>query len=429
MNYDNNNQHFFNLNFKDKTFWKIFFLVNLIILFLVIYYGPRGYMYMPTIEYFSISAPSNIGYRPIGYPLILYTLSLFFKSELLVYLAIYLNGIFFSFIYSTICLIAKKNNSGNFINYSIFFIFLCPLFYEVFVIRETLFYAFLLFVIILNFERWKNINFLYGFLLGLLYITRPTGIVGILSFSAITFFLMIFKKEKNFKYFNRVFIAFLITIIPWITILYFKYNHFLPTGSCTGYLNIFKGLSSIKSNAYFFADVDGIDKFLGPRSNLGCANINYYKNLTLELINNYSFFDLIKSFIYKFLLIFFSYPPIGTADLVLSDNFEIIVKNFKVSIFRVFVSIVGMTLGSLFLFVMIKRFYLRIYTKIDFFLIFICLGHLTIYSITFPEARFRFPIDVFLIIYLLFPIDKNDNLKNIFLFIKILINKKIKNFF
>ena len=63
------------------------------------------------------------------------------------------------------------------------------------------------------------------------------------------------------------------------------------------------------------------------------------------------------------------------------------------------------------------------------FLIFICLGHFSIYSITFPEARFRFPIDVVLIIYLLFPVDKNDNLKNIFLFIKILINKKIKNFF
>ena len=72
------------------------------------------------------------------------------------------------------------------------------------------------------------------------------------------------------------------------------------------------------------------------------------------------------------------------------------------------------------------RFSRKLLSDLDFFLIFYVLGHGAIYAITWPEARYRFPIDPLLLIYLLFPLNKNfQDVKTIVT----LIHNNLKKFF
>ena len=81
------NQNIFNINLKDKYFLKIFFVTLIFISILIILFGPRNHGYMKVLNEYN-------GFRPIGYPLILQSLSLFFQYETIRYLAIFINGIF-----------------------------------------------------------------------------------------------------------------------------------------------------------------------------------------------------------------------------------------------------------------------------------------------------------------------------------------------
>ena len=414
------NQNIFYISLRDKYFLKIFFITLIFISILIILFGPRNHGYMKVLYEYN-------GFRPIGYPLILQSLSLFFQYETIRYLAIFINGIFFSFIFSSICTISKNCYSNSYLCILIFFFLLCPLFYEVFTIRETLMYSFFTFLIVINYNTWEDKSFYYGLLLGFLFIIRPTGIIGILSFLFISSFVLILKKERKEmlkKILNTFFWFFIIFGIS-VGIIYFNFGILITSSSCTGSLNIFKGLVSIDSMAYIFADLDGIDKYLKYSRSSICNDINYFKNLSSSIFTNISTFEFIKSFFIKFILFFFSYLPLGTADLTLLNYQTIQVSNFEYSVFRILVSVVGMSLSLLVIIIFVIRIFRNLVNQFDYFLFFYCVGHAIIYSITWPEARFKFPIDPILIIYLLSSLEnKKFNSKNILN----LTNKYFKSF-
>lgn len=415
---------FLKISLKEQYFVKIFLINLILVTFFIILFGPRNHGYMASLE------GQYNGFRPIGYPLILHTLSLFLNYELIRYSAIFINGIFFSFIFSSICVISKNCNSNSYLNHLIFFFFLCPLFYEIFAIRETLLYAFLTILILINFYKWEKRSTFYGLILGLLFITRPSGLVGIFSFILISSYILLLKKNKThyLKCFLNTFFWFLIIAIISIGIIYLKFNVLVFSSSCTSGLNIFKGLSSIKSMAYIFSDLDGIDKYLNYTQPSICNKIDYFKDLNKNLIADITIFEFIKSFIIKINFFFFSYLPVGSADLTLIDKSYIQVNNFNFSIFRIIVSFIGMILSILALIILIIRYSKKILNTHDYFIVFYCLGHAVIYSIAWPEARFRFPIDPILLIYLLFPFnDKNTEFINIFILLNRFIKKIFKN--
>lgn len=419
------NKLFLKINLKNPHFAKIFFINLILVFFFIIFFGPRNHGYMSSLE------GGYNGFRPIGYPLILQTLSLFLNYELIRYAAIFINGIFFSFIYSSICVISKNCNSNSNLNNLIFFFFLCPLFYEIFAIRETLLYAFLTILIIINFYKWQRISTLYGLILGLLFITRPTGLIGIFSFILLSSYILLLKKNKidYLKYILNTFFWFLIIAIISISIIYVNFNVLVFSSSCTNELNIFKGLSSIRSMAYIFSDLDSIDQYLNYSQSSICDKINYFKNLNKILFADISIFEFIKNFIIKINLFFFSYLPIGNADLTLIDNGHIQVRNFHYSVFRIIVSLIGMILSILALIILIIRYSKKILKQYDYFIFFYCLGHAVIYSIGWPEARFRFPIDPILLIYLFFPFNnKNTKFTNIFILFNRFIKKNLFRF-
>ena len=143
----NTKDNILNINYTSKYFFYHFFSSLLIISFLVLFLGTRADIYMAGVQ------AGYHGFRPIGYPAILYLLSQFLDYENIKYAAVLINGIFFSFIFSCLTIVSKNFNSNNILSYLIFFVFLCPLFYEVFVVRETLFYAALTLLIVTNFSK------------------------------------------------------------------------------------------------------------------------------------------------------------------------------------------------------------------------------------------------------------------------------------
>ena len=90
------------------------------------------------------------------------------------------------------------------------------------------------------------------------------------------------------------------------------------------------------------------------------------------------------------------------------------IKNYQYNIFRVLVSIASSIPSIFVLTVLFIRFFKKLLSDIDFFLLFYVLGHGAIYAFTWPEARYRLPIDPILLIYLFFPLNKNTgDIKNI----------------
>lgn len=404
---DNN---YLEINFN-KNFWRIFFYTLIFSSILVFIFGSRADVYMVGLE------EGYTGFRPIGYPIILKLLSLFMNYETVKYAAIFINGIFFSFILSILIIISKNFNSQNSLSYLILIIFLSPLFYEVFVIRETLLYTFLTLLIVVNFSKWHKNSTLYGVVLGLLYIVRPTGIVAILAF--ILAVLIFFNYQRNKIYFLKKFLNtiswFLIIAGTSIFIIYFKFNVLVFSPSCTSELNLFIGLSATNSMAYIFTDMG---EYLDPNRITICQDIKIYKSMLRGLFESIPSLELFKSFIIKFFLYFFSYLPLGSAEILILENNQIQIKNFQYNIFRVLASIASFIPSIFVLIVLVIRFSKKLLSKIDFFLLFYVLGHGAIYAFTWPEARYRLPIDPILLMYLFFPLNKNtDDIKNIIILI------------
>ena len=396
----NTKYNILNINYTSKHFFNHFFTSLLIISFLVFFLGTRADIYMAGVQV------GYHGFRPIGYPAILYLLSQFLDYENIKYAAVLINGIFFSFIFSCLTIISKNFNSNNYLSYLIFFVFLCPLFYEVFVIRETLFYAALTLLIVTNFSKWEDNSTLYGIALGLLYIIRPTGIVAFLAFILVTTIFFYKKTNKIFflkKFLNTCFWFFIIAGIA-IGIIYYKFGVLIFSPSCTSKLNLFIGLTATDSKAFIFTDMG---EYLNPNRVTVCQDIEYYNNKLKDLLRNISTLELFKGFIIKFVLYYFSYLPLGSADIFILDNNQIQIDNFQYSIFRILVSIASIIPSILALIVLGIRFSRKLLNDLDFFLIFYVLGHGAIYAITWPEARYRFPIDPLLLIYLFLPINKN----------------------
>lgn len=407
INLDNN---YLEVNFN-KNFWRIFFYTLIFSSILVFIFGSRADVYMVGLE------EGYTGFRPIGYPIILKLLSLFMNYETVKYAAIFINGIFFSFILSILIIISKNFNSQNSLSYLILIIFLSPLFYEVFVIRETLLYTFLTLLVVVNFSKWHKNSTLYGVALGLLYIVRPTGIVAILAF--ILAVLIFFNYQRNKIYFLKKFLNtilwFLIIAGTSIFIIYLKFNVLVFSPSCTSELNLFIGLSATNSMAYIFTDMG---EYLDPNRITICQDIKIYKSMLRGLFESIPSLKLLKSFIIKFFLYFFSYLPLGSAEILILDNNQIQIKNFQYNIFRVLASIASFIPSIFVLIVLVIRFSKKLLSKIDFFLLFYVLGHGAIYAFTWPEARYRLPIDPILLMYLFFPLNKNTyDIKNIIILI------------
>lgn len=423
-NLDNN---FFKVNFRDNYFWKVFCLILIIITFIVILFGPKDDVYYKQfVEY------GHTGFRPLGSLLILYLLSLFFETSV-PFIAVFINGIFFSFIFSCICTISKNCNSNSFLTYLIFSIFLSPLFHEVFVIRETLFYAFLTMLLVINFNNWETKSVFFGLILGLLYITRPTGIVAIIAFILVSLFILFLKENKKvyLKYFLNTIFWFLLVVGISIGIFYFKFGVLIISSSCSSALNLFIGLSATESMAYIFTDMgEYVNQYehLHPNRATICQDIGYYSNLLKEVASNVSLFDFIKSVVVKMILFFFSYLPIGTAEISLLDNNQINVDNFQYNTFRILISLVSIIPSSFILVIFFYRYSNNLLNRNDFFLFLYCLGHGAVYSITWPEARYRFPIDPILVVYLLSSLNKDSfETTNIIKLLNKYMNKIINN--
>lgn len=150
----------------------------------------------------------------------------------------------------------------------------------------------------LNYKKYKYLPALSGFLLGLVFLTKPTGIT-IFILPILVIFVRIFKTQKNqFLFINQIFLflfAFTLTIYPWFSRHWFtvitstvnawnwgiNYQEGFSKDSFANWIFYFKKLPSIFGTINFFiiSIIFVFDKFY--KKGFYQRNTNFFNSINI----------------------------------------------------------------------------------------------------------------------------------------------------
>lgn len=357
---------------------------------------------------------SEVVWRPPLYPFLLSVIIYLFKIDIsLNYFPLLLFNIltfiFVTFLTMKISHRLCKNINPIYLNWLVSFVYIFHIynFAEPYSLRETHLYTLLIllsFYFFLSIENNNKYSFLVGFFIGLASLTRPNGFILliIIIFIYLTYFQN-FKIIDKIKIIFYLFIGYIFTISIWlIPVSIFTSNQFLTSSCSTGY-NMFFSYHQSFDNLYLYADIDagivasGIIEFIRDKK-LYCDHGNHLRDLALKSLFDRDILFILKNFFTKFVVYFMGSAPFGYSDVIFSDGNNI-VKNFKFNYNNLIYSFICLFFVShVFYFFFISFFKRDKETSYLNFCVYIILGHAFIYSATWPEMRFKFPIDPFIII-------------------------------
>ena len=354
-------------------------------------------------------------YRPPLYPLLLAGLISIFgeywKLSLGVTQIILAVFVLLSIIHITFDL--TKSRLVTVFSYVLWFIHL-RMHFEVLALRETILYTAILLSIALLVFYWKSERSVYfsaaiGFLAGCAFLCRPTGI-----FIAISALLFLF----TLKYFGNKFgssakgsvlfpavACFFLVASPWQYTLYRETHQLTWRSSTTVGLNLWKGNNKYFFKYYPFVDVDRSEDIAREITSSSDLTDPVVDKKLAEIATSYILEDVgrfTRSFASKAFLFFAPFPvPLGSGDLKVMGE-EVLIDGFRY-INPVF--IVSFVVLSLILFsgtILLLINFTKLPDEHRLFVIFtflVILSSVLVHSVTFPESRFRIPIDVFFVIY------------------------------
>lgn len=272
--------------------------------------------------------------------------------------------------------------------------------FEVMTLRETILYTAIevSFFAVLTFFSFRGSEACLGILAGLAQLTRPTG------FLLLVAALIGLKWKKGRTDFNIpvMLLTFLMTVFPWQLRLYHITGDIVVASSTSSGLNLWKG-----NNPYFglffpYVEMDRYEPFIVEK--MGGADLTNHETDAALRRSAISYMEAhpgrsALSAAAKAVAFLSPLPiPLGTADLVEKDK-KPSVESFKPRSGWLLLSIQGIIIyAGVLLFFAMPRTHLpseELFLKTLFVLF---LLSTMLYSLTFPETRFRLPLDPLLIV-------------------------------
>lgn len=283
---------------------------------------------------------------------------------------------------------------------------------ENFILRETVLYTFMVSTFIyyiLKCDGSLRSSLILGLIAGLASLTRPSGIIFLIS----GFFIFSFFGEKNISKRAIQSLVFVLTYFvlfaPWAAVLSYNSGQFVFSSSCTTGMNFFKGSSNEAGNIYLYSDVDKLRTPLEeglPRCVADARLASLIKDQVFERAVSDPLVLLRDSTI-KFTMFAAGVSPIGRASVEVHDDYTHSLSDTSLhmnSMFFLPIGIATYVLAALGCWIAISRGTTvgrRTLAAIGL----LVLGHQAIHVITWPETRFTFPFILSILISALYLID------------------------
>ncbi len=283
-------------------------------------------------------------------------------------------------------------------------------------LRETAWYALFCVLFVLACQRLKASPFLgaaLGLVTGLAMLTRPSGIILMVAGAMViaAFWGMKVIPARRFGIGMASFLAVaVLTVAPWHHYLYRDFGRFELTGSCVGGLNLFQGNMPIMGSLEPVVDIDTAADFLqdyidgrvdghrDPAAMGLCERDDVLKGDFLAYIEQHPA-RFVKSAAESFVFFFAPFPlPLGSGVAHFNEGAQQLgLDDFKMRK-------VSAILASYYYAVLLAAAFagfLLMARRRDQLLwagpaILLVLGHAALHAATFPETRYRMPLELLL---------------------------------
>lgn len=291
-------------------------------------------------------------------------------------------------------------------------------FREPYALRETELYTILLCLSIFLFAHFRKSALgiiLLGMVCGALFLTRPTGFVAPLAISmSLLLSARRWEIARCFRMVCLLVIAFTATVSVWMLPLNMisASPQFAP--SCTSGLNLFKGNHGSFRDLYLYVDVDrGTVNVARAESESLCDYDARLREIALNDIQSRTFPNILSEASKKFFLFFSGALPIGNG-IVVFESGENVIVDLEISEIHILygsvIFLISMTsIGAGIFFVCRVDDERR---GVVMATLLVILGHAGTYAMSWPEARFKIPLDpliVFCLITAIFGTGRRDS--------------------
>ncbi|MEN3976963.1 hypothetical protein [Emcibacter sp. SYSU 3D8] len=287
-------------------------------------------------------------------------------------------------------------------------------FREMLALRETAWYALFCVLFVCLCQRLYAsplLGLALGSVTGLAMLLRPSGVVFAIAALIIGGGLWMTKtiSARHLLLFLSSFLLIsLLILAPWQMYLHAKFDRYEPTGSCTGGMNLFKGNHEMMGDIESAVDVDVAGQFLNDYADRHvrmldepasvCARDDFLKSEVMRGIKKRPV-RFIKSVAASFTYFLAPSPmPLGSGDVSFDKNAqELKIISFHPRKITSFVSVfyyAGLFAAAIGGFLLTRRRKDEILWAAPVLLLF--LGHAAVHAVTFPESRFRMPLEILL---------------------------------
>lgn len=287
-------------------------------------------------------------------------------------------------------------------------------FREMLALRETAWYALFCILFVWICQRLHAsplLGLALGSVTGLGMLIRPSGVIFAIAAFIIAgalWLTRIMSLRRLLLFLGSFILVTMLILAPWQMYLHQKFNRFELTGSCTGGMNLFKGNHEMMGKLEPAIDLDVADPFLDEYADRHvrkagepasvCARDDFLKSEVQASIRQHPA-RFLKSVAASFVYFLAPSPmPLGAGDATFDSNSQTLkIVGFHPRKITSFVSVfyyAGLFGAAVAGFLLTRR------RKDELLWVgpvaLLWLGHAALYAATFPESRFRMPLEILL---------------------------------